>query len=261
VVSTFGPMRERFVARASGGQEHSAGSGGVLSVARIDHEPAVPLHLHLSLLSHIGHAAVGIRRIGHVAPGETVVVSAAAGATGSIAAQLAKSVGARVIGIAGGTEKCAWLTDALGLDGAIDHQRDVGEQLAALAPGGIDLFFDNVGGALLDVVLMHLATRARVVVCGSLAQYGVAPENRYRYANIDWLLQRNAKLLPFWISDYQAHLPEDMADLRRRYLEGSLIVKPPHIVEGIEAVPSALALLLTGRNHGKLMVKVGPLPD
>jgi NADPH-dependent curcumin reductase CurA len=164
VVSTFGLMQERFVARASGGKDHDAGKGGVLSVTHVAVERQVPLHLHLSLLSHIGHAAVGIHRIGHVVAGETVLVSAAAGATGSIAAQLAKAQGARVIGVAGGVQKCAWLTDAIGLDGAIDHRGDVAAQLTELAPQGVDLFFDNVGGPLLDTVLLHLAVHARVVV-------------------------------------------------------------------------------------------------
>jgi len=261
VVSVFAGMQERSVVRALGA-EHDAGSGGMLAVNKISVEPDFPLDLHLSLLSHVGMAAIsGMKHVAEVRAGETVLVSAAAGATGSIAAQLAKAYGARVIGVAGGPEKCALLVDELGLDGAIDHRGNVAKELARLAPSGIDLFFDNVGGFLLDTVLPQMAFRGRVVICGALADYGKAPDQVHRFANIGQLLQRNVKLLPYWVSDYDEHIPVYMEELRARYLDGSLKIRPSHIEQGLEAIPQALQLLMSGGNRGKLMVQVSDLPE
>lgn len=239
---------------------NGAGRGGILSIQKVDTARGITPDLYLSLLSHTGMAAsCGIKHIANVQPEHTVLVSAAAGATGSVAAQLAKIAGARVIGIAGGAEKCALLEDYYGLDGAIDHRGDVAAQLAAIAPEGVDIFFDNVGGALLDVVLPQMKFRSRVIICGALSDYGNDNDKSYRFANISSLLQRNVQLIPFWLSDFEEHRTSYFAELRSLYSQGRLKVKPSHILDGIEAIPAGFKLLMTGGNSGKLMAAVGPL--
>jgi len=242
------------------GASNGAGQGGILSVQKIDQSHGLSPDLYLSLLSHTGMAAsCGIKHVANVQPGQTVLVSAAAGATGSVAAQLAKVHGARVIGIAGGPEKCKLLTEYYGLDGAVDHRGDIGSQLAALAPEGIEIFFDNVGGSLLDEVLNHMAFRSRVIICGALSQYGNDSETAYRFANMSSLLQRNVQLIPFWLSDYEEHRHEYFAELRKLYQEGRMKVRPPHVLNGLEGVAEGFSLLMTGGNTGKLMAQVAPL--
>ncbi len=220
---------------------NGAGRGGILSVQKVDTAGGITPDLYLSLLSHTGMAAsCGIKHVAKVQAGQTVLVSAAAGATGSVAAQLAKITGARVIGIAGGSEKCALLKDYYGLDGAIDHREDVAAQLAAIAPEGVDIFFDNVGGALLDIVLPQMKFRSRVIICGALSDYGNDDDKSYRFANISSLLQRNVQLIPFWLSDFEEHRTSYFAELRSLYSQGRLKVKPSHILDGIEAIPTGV---------------------
>lgn len=138
---------------------------------RILNVKPVPLETHLSIFSHVGRAAaIGLFEIGKLAKNDVVVVSGAAGATGSLAAQIAKAQGNRVIGIAGGAEKCALLLNEFGLDAAIDYKHeDVSASLSKLCPDGIDVYFDNVGGAILDSVLENMAVGCRIVVCGAIS--------------------------------------------------------------------------------------------
>lgn len=260
LVSTFAGMQEVSVVKAHG-TDHDGNAGGPQAVKKIERDPRIPLHAHLSLFSHIGMAAItGIKEVAAIRAGETVLVSAAAGATGSVAAQLAKAYGARVIGIAGGPEKCRYLTEELELDAAVDHRADVGAQLDAAAPHGVDVFFDNVGGPLLDTVLTRLAAKGRVVICGAISQYGLSPDEVYRYANIGELLMRRAHMLGYWVTDYNAGTDAYFAELREHYLDGAIKLRPAHVVDGLEAIPDSLALLLDGRNTGKLMAQVSPPP-
>jgi NADPH-dependent curcumin reductase CurA len=200
-------------------------------------------------------AYFGLIEVGGVKEGDTVVVSGAAGATGSIVGQIARIKGAkRVIGIAGTAEKCAWLTDELGFDAAIDYRNDdVAAALRDACPDGIDLFFDNVGGELLDICLAQLALRGRVVLCGAIATYNDAevkgPSN-YRV-----LIARRGRMEGFIILDYVSRFPEAQLEIGGWVAEGKVKFKT-HVVEGLERAPEALNLLFTGGNTGKVIVEV-----
>lgn len=202
-------------------------------------------------------AYFGLLDVGKAKEGETVVVSAAAGATGMMVAQIAKLKGCRVVGIAGGPDKCRYLTAELGLDGAVDYRSDdVRAKLRELCPKGIDVYFDNVGGDILDAALANLAMRARVVLCGAIAQYndadGGATRGPKNYMN---LLIKRARMEGFIILDYFPRFPEAMKDLATWLAQGKLKDKVD-VVEGIENAPRALRGLFAGENLGKRIVKV-----
>ncbi len=229
----------------------------VKGLQKVD-ESVAPLSAHLGLLGlTTGITAwVGVRRIGRPQPGETFVVSAAAGAVGSIAGQIARLDGARVIGIAGGERKTAYLLDALGFDAAIDYQHeDVAARLRELAPDGVDVFFDNVGGELLDVVLDQLAMRARVVVCGAISQYertgDVRGPNMYLR-----LAERQSRMEGFAVFHFPECFDEASAELAGWLVDGSLSMRE-ELLDGIERFPEALRMMFTGANLGKLLVRVG----
>ncbi len=200
-------------------------------------------------------AWIGVREVGKPQPGEIFVVSAAAGAVGSVAGQIAKIDGARVIGIAGGPEKCAHLTEVLGFDEAIDYKNEnVNERLRELAPDGVNVFFDNVGGPILDAVLDNLAMQARVVICGAISQYDdmdnvTGPSLYLRLA------ERRSRMEGFAYFHYLDRIEPAMAELAGWLEDGSLVM-PEHILEGIESFPEAVYFMFQGGNIGKLMVKV-----
>jgi NADPH-dependent curcumin reductase CurA len=213
--------------------------------------------LALSLFGITGMTAYfGLIDVGKVKEGDIVVVSGAAGATGSTVGQIAKIKGAaKVIGIAGGPKKCAGIIDELGFDEAIDYKSDdVAARLREAAPDGIDLFFDNVGGDILDACLARLALRGRIVLCGAISSYndrGTAkgPAN---YAN---LIIKRGRMEGFLILDYFDRLDEGRAEVAGWLAEGK-IKSSEHIVEGLENAPEALNLLFTGGNTGKVIVQV-----
>jgi NADPH-dependent curcumin reductase CurA len=213
--------------------------------------------LALSLFGITGMTAYfGMTDVGNVKEGDVVVVSGAAGATGSTAGQIAKIKGAaKVIGIAGGPDKCASIVDELGFDEAIDYKNeDVAARLREAAPDGIDLFFDNVGGAILDACLANLALRGRIVLCGAISGYNdrgaaTGPAN---YAN---LIIKRGRMEGFLILDYFGRLDEGRAAVAGWLGEGK-IKSSEHIVEGLENAPDALNLLFTGGNTGKVIVQV-----
>jgi NADPH-dependent curcumin reductase CurA len=213
--------------------------------------------LALSLFGITGMTAYfGMTDVGNVKEGDVVVVSGAAGATGSTAGQIAKIKGAaKVIGIAGGPEKCASIVDELGFDEAIDYKNeDVAARLREAAPDGIDLFFDNVGGAILDACLANLALRGRIVLCGAISGYNDrgAASGPANYAN---LIIKRGRMEGFLILDYFGRLDEGRADVAGWLGEGK-IKSSEHIVEGLENAPDALNLLFTGGNTGKVIVQV-----
>jgi NADPH-dependent curcumin reductase CurA len=221
---------------------------------RVDTDLA-PMELHLSVLGMTGFTGYfGMTDLGRPAPGKTVVVSAAAGAVGSVAAQVARIAGARVVGIAGGTEKCAYLTDELGLDAAIDYKRgSYADQLRAAAPEGVDVYFDNVGGEILDATLMRINRLARVVLCGGISQYDdlratAGPTNYLQ------LVSKSATMQGFTMMDFMRRIPEAFEQLRAWVEDGSLRHRQ-HIVDGIEAFPEMLPLLFSGGNRGKLLIR------
>jgi NADPH-dependent curcumin reductase CurA len=200
-------------------------------------------------------AYVGIVDVGAAQPGETVVVSAAAGATGSLAAQIAKVQGCRVVGICGSPHKARWLLDDLGLDGAIDHRtEDVGARLKELCPDRVDVYFDNVGGPMLDTVLDRLAMHARVVLCGAIAIYnehGRPPGP----ANYFQLINRRARMEGFLSLDHWDRFPEVAAILGGWMAEGKLTYRT-EVYEGLDSAVDALNALFTGANTGKTVIRL-----
>ena len=222
--------------------------------------PGVPLTAYMSVLGATGLTAwFGMIDICKPQPGETVVVSAAAGAVGSIAGQLAKARGARVIGIAGGADKCRWLVDELGFDGAIDYKsQDVAAELDRLCPNGIDCNFENVGGKIMNAVVSRMNNFGRVALCGMISTYNLdtpAP-GLDDFARI---LMRRLTIKGFIIIDYLPRAGEAFADLGPMLLSGQLKWKA-HVVDGLENAAEAVKLLFTGAHDGKLMVRVSPEP-
>lgn len=217
----------------------------------------VPIPTALSLFNVTGMSAYfGLLELGRPRAGETVLVSGAAGAVGSVAAQIAKIHGCRVVGTAGSDAKCAWLAADLGLDAAINYRtEDVAARLRETCPTGIDVYFDNVGGPLLETVLDQIAVRARIVLCGGISEYN-ATERRPGPANLMNLVLRRARIEGFIITDYQSRFPQAAADLSRWMAEGSLVSRE-QIVDGLENAPRALRMLFEGGNTGKLLVKIG----
>jgi NADPH-dependent curcumin reductase len=200
-------------------------------------------------------AYFGLLDVGRIKEGDTVVVSGAAGATGSTVGQIAKIKGAgKAVGIAGGPSKCAWIVDELGFDAAIDYKSsNVSERLRELCPQGIDLYFDNVGGEILDACLANLAMRGRVVLCGAISGYN--DPNARGPANYLSLLIRRGRMEGFIILDYVDRFPQAQAEMTG-WLASGQIKSAEHVVEGLEHAPDALNLLFTGGNTGKVMVRV-----
>lgn len=201
-------------------------------------------------------AFVGLVDVGRARAGETVVVSAAAGATGSVAGQIAKILGCRVVGITGSEEKCRWLVDGLGFDAAIDHHVDgFAEALRAATPDRVDVYFDNVGGWILDAVLHRLAMHGRVALCGAISVYNDdrKPPGPANYLD---LITTRGRMEGFNTFDHWDRFDEITGQLARWVAEGRLISRET-VVEGLDAAPDALRLLFEGGNTGKLLVHVG----
>ena len=198
--------------------------------------------------------------VGKPKPGDTVVISAAAGATGSVVGQIAKLAGCRVIGIAGGAEKCAWLVDELGFDAAIDYRVErVRSRLRALCPAGIDVMFDNVGGDILDDCLARLANGARVVICGAISRYNFDPRDPSQmpagprnYFNVVFT---GATIQGFLLPRYEALIPVAQARLTDWVRSGALRYKED-VQTGFENAPATLMRLFEGRNFGKQLLRL-----
>jgi NADPH-dependent curcumin reductase CurA len=216
-------------------------------------EPTAPL----GVLGINGLTAYfGMLDVGRVSAGAVVVVSGAAGATGSIAGQIARIKGAaKVIGIAGGPDKCKWIVDDLGFDEAIDYRAGGLETaLQAAAPQGIDLYYDNVGGSILDACLANLAHGARVVLCGFISGYN-ATEPITGPANYPMLIFRSATMAGFEIQNYADRYASAQADIVQWIAAGRL-KSAEHVIDGLERAPDALNLLFSGANTGKLVVRI-----
>ncbi len=198
-------------------------------------------------------AYFGIRAVACVQPGDTVVVSAAAGAVGSLAAQIARIEGGRVIGIAGGADKCRYLLDELGLDGAIDYKAGpIDARLRELAPDGIDVYFDNVGGPMLDAVLDQIRERARVVICGAISQYDHMEQVRGPSLYLR-LAERHARMEGYAVTHFRARFGEAEQQLAEWLRDGRLKLRE-HVLSGIESFPEAVVTMFTGGHTGKLLV-------
>jgi hypothetical protein len=175
---------------------------------------------------------------------------------GSVVGQIAKIKGCRVVGIAGGPDKCAWIVDELGFDAAIDYKgEDVGNALRKHCPEGVDVYFDNVGGDILDAALARLARGARVVICGAISQYNNMT-SMSGPANYMSLLVNRARMEGFVVIDYMSRAPEAISEMAGWISEGKLIARED-VVEGFESFPEALQKLFRGENVGKLVLKVG----
>jgi NADPH-dependent curcumin reductase CurA len=224
-------------------------------VFKVDTEFA-PLPTYLGALGMPGVTAYfGLLEVGAPKEGETVVVSGAAGAVGSVVGQIAKIKGCRVVGIAGGPEKCKWIVDELGFDAAIDYKgEDVGAALREHCPEGVDVYFDNVGGEILDAVLARLALRARVAICGAISQYNNLDSVKGP-SNYMSLLVNRARMEGFVVVDYMGRAPEAVREMAGWIAEGRLIARED-VVEGFESFPEALLKLFAGENVGKLVLKV-----
>jgi NADPH-dependent curcumin reductase CurA len=228
---------------------------GASAPVKID--PALaPLPAWLNVLGMPGMTAYfGLTEIGQPKPGETVVVSSAAGAVGMTAGQVAKQLGCRVVGIAGGAEKCRVVVEELGFDACIDYKEGkVPEDLKRHCPQGVDVYFDNVGGDILDAVLARINLKARIVICGAISQYNNTSPVRGP-ANYLSLLVNRARMEGMVVFDFAPRYPEGVARLARWLQEGAIRSRE-HVVEGFEHFPEALLMLFEGKNLGKLVLKV-----
>jgi NADPH-dependent curcumin reductase CurA len=240
-----------------GWQEYAVVLGRELR--RID--PGVaPISTALGVLGVPGLTAYfGLLDLCDPQPGETVVVSGAAGAVGMLAGQIAKIEGCRVVGVAGSDAKTAWLLDELGFDAAFNYKTDgdFDAKLGELCPDGIDVYFDNVGGAITDAALRRINTGARIAVCGQISQYNLEqPEMGPRW--LDQLIVKQAKVQGFLVSAYAERFPEGLEQLARWLKQGKLKYRE-EVAQGIEAAPQAFIGMLQGKNQGKQLVQLSEL--
>lgn len=217
----------------------------------------LPQTAHLGVAGNTGLAAYfGLFDVARPRTEETIVISAAAGGVGSVVGQLAREAGCRVVGLAGTEEKRQWLIDACGFDVAEDyHGPDLRARLKQACPGGIDIFFDNVGGPVLETALGLLKRNGRVVICGATAQYDIPPEEIHGPANYLALLETGGTMQGFMASHYLSYFPEGLAYLRERILDGRLVYRE-EIRKGLDKAPEALTTIFNGQAFGRVLVKV-----
>ncbi len=244
--------------------DYVAGWGGVQDfvisdgkdITKVDPRLA-PLPVFLGTLGMPGMTAYfGLLEVGKPKAGETVVVSGAAGAVGTVVGQVAKIKGCRVVGIAGGPEKCRWLVEDLGFDAAIDYKsEDVNKALREHCPKGVDVYFDNVGGDILDAALARMARNGRIVICGAISQYNNTTPVKGP-SNYLSLLVNRASMTGMVVMDYTEKFGEAVREMAGWMKAGKLKTRE-EIVEGLETFPETLLMLFKGENTGKLLIKVG----
>ena len=239
-----------------GWQTHSAVDGGTLT--KLD-PAAAPISTALGILGMPGLTAyAGLKTIGQPKAGETVVISAASGAVGAVAGQLAKREGCHVVGIAGGADKCRYVTDELGFDACVDHKGDLAATLDAACPKGIDVYFENVGGAVQRAVYPRLNDFGRMIMCGMISEYNdVEPRPG---PSLVAAVRKRLRIQGFIVSDHAALRPEYLAMAAPLVREGALKYRED-VVDGIDNAPAAFIGLLQGRNFGKLIIKLGDDPS
>ena len=241
------------VVGARGWQSHSVCSGKALTKIT---PGRAPLPAYLGVLGMPGVTAyTGMTDIGVPKAGETVLVSAASGAVGSVAGQIAKRAGARVVGIAGGPDKCLFVQEQLGFDACIDHRSDdLGKEIATSCPNGVDVYFENVGGAVQAAAFAQLNIYARVIMCGMVAQYNEAvfPPG----PNLGFVVAKRVKIQGLLVSDKPQRFAEWRTLAEPWVQDGSLAYRET-IIDGLERAPEALAMVLNGDNFGKMVVRVG----
>jgi len=252
-----------------GWSEYGITKGGALRKVSVPGTEGLPFSAHLGVLGLTGLTAYfGLLRVGRPEKGETVLVSGAAGATGSVVCQIAKILGCKVVGVAGGADKCQWLREEIGCDAAIDYklagddpvafQKLLRAGLKEVGSSGVDVFFDNVGGFILNETLRRLNMRGRVVICGAIASYnvedprdGVAAPTNYMA-----LISLRARMEGFIVFDYAGEYPQAIADLAG-WIRGGQLKFKEDIRPGLDKAPEYLLSLFNGSNTGKLVVKVG----
>jgi NADPH-dependent curcumin reductase CurA len=247
-----------YVTGSFGVQEYWTGPVDAKAAAAMKIDPALaPLPAWLNVLGMPGMTAYfGLTDIGQPKAGETVVVSAAAGAVGATVGQVAKQLGCRAVGIAGGPDKCRYVVEELGFDACIDYKAGpVAAGLKEHCPQGVDVYFDNVGGDILDAVLTRINLKARIVICGAISQYNNTTPV-HGPANYLSLLVNRARMEGMVVFDYAARYPEAVQRLGAWRRAGAIRSRE-HVVEGLEHFPDALTMLFEGRNFGKLVLKVG----
>jgi hypothetical protein len=239
-----------------GWQDYAAVPGSALT--KVDGR--FPLPHYLSVLGGTGLTAYfGLLRVGQPKPGETVVVSGAAGATGSTAVQIARIKGCRTIGIAGGAAKYRWLTDELRVDGAIDYRaHTLDARLRELCPDGVHVYFDNVGGAVLEAAIRNMALHGRIAVCGMISVYN-AEQPRPGPSNLFDLVTRRVRMEGFLVGDYAAEFAEGRRELET-WLESGELKAYVDVQEGFENIPRTFLRLFTGKNVGKQVLKLADPP-
>lgn len=248
------PAGSFVLSQTMGWQEHYVAPADML--APLD-QATGPLQRYLGIYGLTGITAFGgTRYVLDPKPGETLLVSGAAGAVGSVVVQLAKLAGARVIGTAGSDEKGRWLTETLGANAFINYRtEDVAAHLAELAPDGLDMFFDNVGGVQLEIAIDAMKPKGRIALCGAIAQY---ESGNYRAgpANLFAIIEKHVSITGFNAGFYYDRAAEIVGEFARLIDAGDLIWEET-VVEGLDAAPQAFADMLTGANTGKMLVKLG----
>jgi len=242
-----------YVTGVFGWQEYTISNGRGISKVL----PGVPLTTMLGLLGITGLTAYfGLLEVGKPKAAETVLISGAAGATGSVVGQIAKIMGCRVVGIAGGEAKCKQLIEDYGFDAAVNYKSgNISKEIQKACPNGVDIFFDNVGGDILDAAIKRINKGARIVICGAISQYNntqPAPLNGYLS-----LLVNSARMEGFIVFDYRKRYDEAIGNLYEWMKEGKIKQKVD-IVDGLENAPKALLKLFEGLNNGKLLIKIAP---
>jgi NADPH-dependent curcumin reductase len=244
-----------YVVGVLGVQEHAVAPAAALT--KVDPETA-PLAAYLGALGMPGLTAYfGLLEVGDMREGDTVVISGAAGAVGSVAGQIAKAKGAgNVVGIAGGEDKCRWLVEELGFDAAIDYKNEeVPKRLKETTPDRINVYFDNVGGDILDASLVRLAHGARVVICGAISQYNAEGGMRGP-RNYMMLLVRRARMQGFLVFDYADRYGEAVREMAQWRAEGKLTTREHVVSGGVEDFADTLNMLFRGENVGKLVLQI-----
>ncbi|MCK9564299.1 MAG: NADP-dependent oxidoreductase [Bacteroidales bacterium] len=237
-------------------EQYSIADGSDLMTI-IDAEADIPLHEYLCALGPAGMTAYfGLLDIGNPSAGETVVVSAAAGGVGAIVGQIAAIKGCRVLGITSSEDKAAWLRDELGYHGTLNYRREPGllTQLEEQVPAGMDILFDNVGGAVLDTCMQHLAEGARLVLCGAISQYDHTGQHEPVH-NLWQLITKRARAQGFMFSDYIDRYPDAMAEMAS-WIRAGKLKSPVTISTGIESTAAAYCDMLTGKSRGKCLVRL-----
>lgn len=238
-----------------GWQEYALTDGaGMMPLRKL--APGTNLRASMGVLGGTGMTAYfGLLDVGQPKEGETVVVSGAAGATGSVAGQIAKIKGCRVVGFAGADDKCAWVRDELGFDECINYKTEnIARRLRETCPNGIDVYFDNTGGEILNAVLAQINLKARIVVCGGISGYN-AVEPPPGPSNYMQLVVMRARMEGFLVSDYARQFPAAMTEMSGWIAEGRLKSRET-VIEGLENAPKAFRMLFEGANTGKMLVQV-----